>query len=313
MLTERDIELAHPDAFDFVFGNLPEVKRAEFNRHLSSCPHCQKRPRRVQRHRPDHQEPSPARRAASRPRRPDGRRHGRRPGRAEDHDRSPPGRRRPSRHPGLPDSRAPASGRARDPGPAETAAPASGRGRDPAPAIARQNRHRPSRRPGRWSLPCPCGGVIEAASLLSLPRPLPSSPPPSSSRSALAEVGRRLTVAIPLHATAAAKASGFGAATGQATARQDASGSWDITLTVQHLKNFGDAQWYECWYVSRRRGQVASAGTFLVPDSGSGTFSMTSAVDPHDFSTMEITLEPPSKDGALAGTVILSGQTPVAR
>ena len=36
---------------------------------------------------------------------------------------------------------------------------------------------------------------------------------------------------------------------------------------------------------------------------------MTSAVDPHDFPTMEITLGPPGKYGALAGTVILSGQT----
>ena len=116
------------------------------------------------------------------------------------------------------------------------------------------------------------------------------------------------TVVIPLHATTAAKVSGFGAANGQATARQDASGSWDITLTVHHMKNFGDAKWYQCWYLSTQHGQVASAGTFLVPDSGSGTFSMTSAVDPHDFSTMEITVGPPNKDGALAGTAILSGQ-----
>ena len=103
--------------------------------------------------------------------------------------------------------------------------------------------------------------------------------------------------------------SGFGAATGQATARQDASGSWDITVTVHHLKNFGDAKWYQCWYVSTQHRQVASAGTFLVPDSGSGTFSMTSAVDPHDFSTMEITIGPPNNTGALSGTVILSGRT----
>ena len=40
MPSERDIEAAHPDAFDFVWGNLPAAKRAEFNRHLSSCPHC---------------------------------------------------------------------------------------------------------------------------------------------------------------------------------------------------------------------------------------------------------------------------------
>ena len=42
MLTERDIELAHPDAFDFAFGNLPSAKRAEFNRHLGGCSHCQR-------------------------------------------------------------------------------------------------------------------------------------------------------------------------------------------------------------------------------------------------------------------------------
>jgi hypothetical protein len=116
------------------------------------------------------------------------------------------------------------------------------------------------------------------------------------------------SVVIPLHATTAAKASGFGTATGQAMARQDASGSWHITLTVHHLKNFGDAKWYQCWYLSTKNGQVNSAGTFLVPDSGSGSFSMTSAVDPHDFPTMEITIGPPNKTGALAGTVILSGR-----
>jgi len=35
---------------------------------------------------------------------------------------------------------------------------------------------------------------------------------------------------------------------------------------------------------------------------------MTSAADPRDFPTMEITIGPPSKTGALAGTVILTGQ-----
>jgi hypothetical protein len=41
MLSERDIELSHPEALDFVFGNLPEDKRAEFNRHLGRCRHCE--------------------------------------------------------------------------------------------------------------------------------------------------------------------------------------------------------------------------------------------------------------------------------
>ena len=116
------------------------------------------------------------------------------------------------------------------------------------------------------------------------------------------------TAVIPLHATTAARLHGYGAATGRAAARQDASGSWTISLTVTHLKSFGDSQWYTCWYVSRN-GQVASAGTFQVRDTGSWTFPMTSAADPHDFRTMEITLGPPSKNGELAGPVILSGQT----
>jgi anti-sigma factor RsiW len=41
MLSERDIEAAHPDAFDFAWGNLPAAERAEFNRHLSGCRYCQ--------------------------------------------------------------------------------------------------------------------------------------------------------------------------------------------------------------------------------------------------------------------------------
>jgi hypothetical protein len=87
-----------------------------------------------------------------------------------------------------------------------------------------------------------------------------------------------------------------------------AAGGWGAMTTVAHLKSFGGSQWYTCWYVSRN-GQVASAGTFQVRDSGSWTFPMTSAADPHDFRTMEITLGPPSKNGELAGPVILSGQT----
>lgn len=98
------------------------------------------------------------------------------------------------------------------------------------------------------------------------------------------------------------------AASGTAVARPDASGSWDVTLTVHHLRNFGDSKWYQCWYVSTGHRMVASAGTFLVPDSGSGTFSMTSAVDPHEFTRMEIRLQAPSNDGALQGMVVLSGK-----
>ena len=128
----------------------------------------------------------------------------------------------------------------------------------------------------------------------------------------LSLLGSGTATVIPLYATAAAKVSGVGAATGQATARQDASGSWHVTLTVRHLKDFGDAKWYECWYIGSKSGQrqVAPVGSFLVSDSRSQTFTMTSAVDPRENETMVITLQLPSADGAFQqSNVILSGQT----
>ena len=110
MLSERDIELAHPDAFDFVWGNLPPAKRAEFNRHLSSCRHCQavideySEIGQIIQSLPPHVDPPAdledrtvaamvAALAAQRAE-PDS------PGRC----------RRPNRHPGLPDSRGPSPG-----------------------------------------------------------------------------------------------------------------------------------------------------------------------------------------------------------
>ena len=42
MLSEQDIELAHPDAFNFVFGTLGAAKSVWFNSHLDGCRHCQK-------------------------------------------------------------------------------------------------------------------------------------------------------------------------------------------------------------------------------------------------------------------------------
>jgi hypothetical protein len=79
------------------------------------------------------------------------------------------------------------------------------------------------------------------------------------------------SVSIVLHATTAAKV--FGAATGQATARQDASGSWDITLTVQHLKSFGDTQWYECWTPTGFVDTIRSGTMVYEERTGSGTGS----------------------------------------
>jgi hypothetical protein len=112
---------------------------------------------------------------------------------------------------------------------------------------------------------------------------------------------------VPAQPTVAFDLSSPSGASGTVTARSDPSGSWDITLTVQHLPASTGLQWYECWYVNSKR-QVASAGTFVIASSGKGTFDMTSGVDPRDFRMMEIVAESPSSTGAKQSTVVLSGQ-----
>lgn len=307
MLSESDVEAAHPDAFDFVWGNLPAAKRAEFNRHLSGCRYCRavvnehSEVGRIIKLLPPHVEPSAdledrvvtAMTAALAEARAEPDRQG------DTEDRTatriyqvPQSRPVPESVTQIqprPELRAPAADDTeRRPSADDQPAPVESPAQREVTRLPVWRRHR-----GRLvAIVAAAAAVILAAFITSI------------------SLGRGpvgVTVAIKLHATVTAKASGYGAASGQATARQDASGSWDITLTVQHLKSFGDSQWYQCWYVSGNH-QVASAGTFQVPSSGSGTFSMTSAVDPHDFQTMEITLGPPSKTGALAGTVILTGQ-----
>ena len=118
-------------------------------------------------------------------------------------------------------------------------------------------------------------------------------------------------VVIPLHATAAAKLIGDGAATGQATARQ-AGASWTFDMTVHGLKVLPGNDVYECWWAapgsSKAHPQLVSGGTFVVDNSGSTTVTMTTGVDPGQFPTMEITAESPGT-GALQGAVLLTGQT----
>jgi hypothetical protein len=118
-------------------------------------------------------------------------------------------------------------------------------------------------------------------------------------------------VVIPLHATAAAKLTGDGAATAKATARQ-AGPSWTFNMTVHGLKVLPGNEVYECWYATsgstQLHPQLVSGGTFVVDNSGSTTVTMTTGVDPHQFPTMEITVESPGT-GALQGAVLLIGQT----
>ena len=293
MLSEQDIEQAHPEAFNFVFGNLPPAKRAEFNRHLSGCRYCQaiideySEIGGIIQQLPPHAEPPAgledrtvaamvaalAKQKAQPDRRAD----------AEDQavtklypipGRQPPAEPETQVQP-VPQLLPPSEGEAQ-------------------PAVTRLpvwRRHR-----GRLA-----AVVAAAAAAITGAIAIP-----------LSLLGSGPATVIPLAATTAAKVSGVGAATGQATARQDASGSWNISLTVRHLKNFEDAKWYECWYIGSKSGQrqVAPVGSFLVSDSSSQTFTMTSAVDPHDFKTMVITLQLPSADGAFQqSNVILSGHT----
>ena len=313
MLSDRDIELAHPDAFDFAWGNLPAAKRAEFDRHLADCRSCQgvideySEIGQITKLLPPHVEPPAdledrtvaamvaalAEQRATTDRRAD----------AEDRTATrvyPIPRPQSPAEPEtkiqpIPQLQPPAENETElRPSPVDPSAPAEPQAPPMVTRLPVWRRYR-----GRLAAVVAVAAAIIAAAIV-VPLSL------GGGRLTPAQA----TVVIPLHATTAAKVSGFGAATGRATARQDASGSWNITLTVQHLKHFDPAPWYGCWYVSRDGRQVASAGTFLVGPSGSGTFSMTSAVDPHDFPTMKITIGPPNKDGALAGTVILSGQTP---
>lgn len=329
MLSDRDIELAHPEAFDFAFGNLPPGKRAEFNRHLSGCRYCRSVVEEygdigpVIKNLPPHVEPpaglqdrtvaamvavlagrraTPAARSDSESTEagatraypvPEVHRTAEPETRVQPRPRLQPAAEPETKVQPVPQLRPPARPEA-PPGPPPAGQPA------PAQAAARPVVTRlPAWRRYRGRL---AAVVAIAAAIITAAIVVP-----------LSLGGGRITPAqatavIPLHATTTARLDGYGAATGRATGRQDASGSWIISLTVAHLKSFGDRQWYTCWYVGRN-GQVASAGTFQVRDGGSWTFPMTSGADPRDFRTMEITLGPPSKNGERAGPVILSGQT----
>ena len=311
MLSERDIELAHPDAFDFVWGNLPSARRAEFNRHLSGCRHCQAvvdeydEIGQIIKLLPPHAEPSAdledrtvaamvaalAEQRATTDRRSD----------AEDRtatrvypipEREPPAERETEVQPIPPPRPRAGDDTALRPSPAAQPASIKPQARPavtPLPVLRRY--------PRRLAAVVAVAAAIIAAAIvipLSLGRGGPAevvtfhlTPPPGSAQTA----------------------------SGTAVARPDASGSWTITLTVRHLRTFGDSPWYECWYVGAGQAghpQVASAGTFLVPDSGSGTFSMTSAADPRQFKTMQIRLEQPSATGAIQGPVVLTATAKTA-
>ena len=294
MPSEPDIELAHPEAFDFVFGNLPQAQRAEFNRHLGGCRYCQvvvekySEIGRIINSLPPHVEPPAGledRTVAAMVAALAGQRAETDRGTdAEDQaaTRAYPVPRRPP--PAEPETQVQPIPSLR--APAEDEAPPTV---TPLPVWRRY--------PRRLAAIGAVAAAIIAAAIV-VPLSLGRGP---------AEV----TVVIPLHATAAAKVFGVGDATGQATARQTGE-SWTFELTVHGLKPLPGNDVYVCWWAApgstSLHPQVTTGGSFVVGNSGSATLTMTTGVDPRQFRTMEITAEPPGS-GALHGAVLLTGQT----
>lgn len=293
MLSERDIELAHPEAFDFVWGNLPTASRADFNRHLLGCRHCQaivdeySDIGRIIKNLPPHVEPSAELEertvAAMVTALADQRDRSDR--RSDTQDRTATAVHQIPQGPPPPEEPAPARVVPIPPKPPELAheEPPTGTG---ARIIRFPRWH------GHARLLAVAGAVAAAvitAAIVILPRLGGSS-----------TTGGAI---FALHSPTGQAASGV------ATDRPDASGSWDLTLSVAHLKNPGETYVYQCWYVGPGQPghqKLVSAGTFVVGNDGSGTFSMTSGADPHDFRTMEITIEPLGHTGR-PGPVVLTG------
>lgn len=312
MLSEQDIEQAHPDAFDFVFGNLPPAKRADFNRHLAGCRCCQSVVDEyseiggIVRSLPPHVEPpadledrtvagmvaAMAEPRAARPARPSD---------VEDEAATrlyPIPERQPQHEPEtlvrpFPQLRPPVDEQAKGPAASyDQPAQAKAAARPTVTRLPVWGRHR-----GRFAAIAAVAAAIILAAIV-VPLGLGRSP---------AEV----TVAIPLHVTAAAKVFGVGAASGQATARQ-AGESWTFDLSVHGLKPLPGNEVYVCWWAAfgstKAHPVLVTGGSFVVGDSGSTTLTMTTGVDPRQFRIMEITAESPG-DGALHGPVLLTGQT----
>jgi anti-sigma-K factor RskA len=311
MLSDRDIELAHPEAFDFAFGNLPSAKRAEFNRHLADCRYCQgvvdeySEVGAIIKSLPPHIEPSAeledrtvtamvaarAEQRASADRRSD----------AEDHAATQVYPIPAVHHPAEPETLvqpiAPLHPSAEDesqprPSPADEAVPVEPQARPKVTRLPVWQRHR-----GRLAAIAAVAAAIIAAAIV-VPLSLGRGP-------------TEVTVVISLHATTAAKVFGVAAASGQATARQVGE-SWTFELSVHGLKPLPGNDVYVCWWAGPGSTKVhpllATGGSFVVGDSGSTTVTMTTGVDPRQFRTMEITAESPS-NGALSGPILLTGQS----
>jgi hypothetical protein len=298
MLSERDVELAHPEAFDFVWGNLPSAKRADFNRHLAGCRYCQgvvdeySEIGQIIKNLPPHVEPPPDledRTVAAMAAALAGQR-------AQTDRRSDPEDQAATPVYPIPDVRPPAGD--------ET--PVQPRPR-PQPPAELQARPEVTRLPGWRRYRGRLAAVVAVAAAIIIAA---IAIPLSLGGGRITPI--QATVVIPLHATAAAKVFGVGTATGRATARQVGE-SWTFDLSVRGLKPLPGNDFYECWWTApgttKLHPLLATGGSFVVGNSGSAIVTMTTGVDPtQQFRTMEITAESPG-DGAQHGAVLLTGKT----
>ena len=305
MLSERDIDAAHPDAFDFVFGNLAAAKRVGFNRHLIGCRYCQavvdeySEIGGIIQQLPPHVDPP-----------------------AELEDRivaamvtaQAEQQTQLEAEPGAEDQRAtrvypipqPSSEPATQlrPRPIDPAISAEGAGQPAAaelPVRSLVTRLPVWRRSRARLAGIAAAAAVIIAALVVIPNLGGGGLNPAQA-----------TAAVQLYATPAAKLIGDGAATGRATAHQ-AGPSWTFTMTVHGLKVLPDNNdVYECWWVgpgsNKAHPQLVSGGTFVVDNSGSTTVTMTTGIDPRQFRTMEVTAESPGT-GARQGKVLLIGHT----
>ncbi len=281
MPPDREADLAHPEAADWVLGTLGPAQAEDFPRHLTDCPQCRAAVAefgelgQMLQHLPPAAEPPPgleARTIAS----------------------------------VLAAAKYPTPKADHRPGPEDQTAtriqprpqlqpPAEPQARPEVTRLPVWRRHQ-----GRLAAVIAVAAAIIAAAIV-----IPLSLGGGQVTPATA------TVVIPLHATAAAKLIGDGAATGQATARP-AGPNWTFDMTVHGLKFLPGNDVYECWYAksgsNQLHPQLVSGGTFVVDHSGSTTVTMTTGIDPRQFRTMEITAQSPGT-GALQEPVLLMGRT----
>jgi hypothetical protein len=302
------IDLAHPEAADWLLGTLEPAAAAEFGDHLVGCGDCQTAVAglghvgRVLQQLPPAVEPPPdlaarivdsvlaaaagdrtevhlpripAALLAPRPR-----------------AQAPPAQ-RPLPPPELASLYHP-SPRTR-----HRRAPAA-RNDTPAPAAGAARPARRQRRTGRYAIAAAAAAAVGLAAAIAF---LPGLAGTTSAEAPVIGGGTiGAPVLIVLHPAA-------GTASGQATAWH-LPGGWSVRLQVQGLGQLAPGQYYACWYAESgnksRHPVLISAGTFGVGPSGSADVSMWTAADPRQLRTMEITAESPG-DASQHGRVILSG------